>query len=177
MQRLQTAPAWHAARRQRAGMSSWPFRTLTASPRRPSGSAPGDAGGWGAARERGGGCVRLGERCTSWAACQSYAQLAWPSRCAGATSRPRCTSGPFQCAVVPVSTAPRNGTTRPHSAVLLGTLFTPAICMILSATSPSSSVASEPRRSKTSCLSTTAHLRHHRRQALCQHLLHHPQEH
>jgi len=50
MQRLQTAPAWHAARRQRAGMSSWPFRTLTASPRRPSGSAPGDEGGWGAAR-------------------------------------------------------------------------------------------------------------------------------
>eukprot|EP01046_Picozoa_sp_COSAG06_P031001 COSAG06_NODE_2985_length_5985_cov_81.901121_3_plen_205_part_00 len=54
-------------------------------PRRPSGS--GSAGAMsrvsGALREqRGGGRVRLGERCTSWAACLSHglcAQLTWPS--------------------------------------------------------------------------------------------------
>jgi hypothetical protein len=103
--RQQAAPARQAARRQvRAAVSdpdcSWP------APGRPSGS--GSAGAMsrvgGALREqRGGGCVRLGERCASWAACQS-----WHSRYAGTTSRPLCTSGLFWSGVEPVGTPDQN---------------------------------------------------------------------
>eukprot|EP01046_Picozoa_sp_COSAG06_P016573 COSAG06_NODE_1100_length_10710_cov_9.583168_6_plen_232_part_00 len=72
-------------------------------PRRPSGS--GSAGAMsrvgGALREqRGGGCVRLGERCASRAACLSCAlcaQLTWPSRYRGTTVPKLWAAGRAQC--------------------------------------------------------------------------------
>ena len=79
-----------AARRHVRAVVSDPDCSMPA-PRRPSGSGSARAMSrvGGALREqRGGGCVRLGERCASRAACLSCslcAQLTWASRYCGTT--------------------------------------------------------------------------------------------
>ena len=113
-------------------------------PRRPSGS--GSAGAMsrvgGALREqRGGGCARLGERCASWAACQSCAQLTCTAVTPVHACRPLCTSGLERSGVEPVGTPDRSSpevhsgwqacTARRGRSILLGTDLTVDFYMIL----------------------------------------------